>query len=267
MNTILVQLTDTHVCQRGAVLYGRIDTGAMLHSAVTSVLELKQKPDAVVVTGDLVDVASPAEYAQVEKLLAPLDMPVYLMPGNHDERDQMRKGFPSHVYLGTGEFIQYTVKIGNLRLITLDTLVPGQPHGELCDTRMAWLAQQLEACRDETVILAMHHPPFQTLIGHMDNMGLIRGGPELEKLISSYPNVARIICGHLHRAIDVRFGGTIASTSPSTAHQVAPDFAADAPAMWNFEPAGFRIHVCTDAGQVVTHLVHSGEYPGPYPFE
>ncbi len=267
MNTFLVQLTDPHVCEPDSILYGRIDTAAMLRSAVTSVCELRQAPDAVVITGDLVNLGLAAEYAQVARLLAPLSMPVYLMPGNHDERGQLRKSFPHHAYLGVEGYIQYTAKIGNLRLITLDTVVPGQPYGELCDTRMQWLAEQLELCRDETVILAMHHPPFRTLIGHMDAMGLRQGGPELEKLVSSYPNVARIICGHLHRAIDVRFGGTIASTAPSTAHQIAPDFAIDAPAMWNFEPPGFRVHVGTEAGQVVTHLVNSGEYPGPYPFE
>ena len=69
----------------------------------------------------------------------------------------------------------------------------------------------------------MHHPPFTTLIGHMDKIGLMSGIERLSAIVSRHPNVERIICGHLHRAIDVRFAGTIASTCPGPAHQVTLD--------------------------------------------
>ena len=90
------------------------------------------------------------------------------------------------------------------------------------------------------VVVAMHHPPFQTLIGHMDAVGLLEGATELEALIAQHPNVERVICGHSRRAIQVRFGGTIAGTVPSPAgqvcldlaHGVCPDLAHDAASMW-----------------------------------
>jgi hypothetical protein len=83
-----------------------------------------------------------------------------------------------------------------------------------------WLSQTLEACRDEPVVIAMHHPPFPTLIGHMDAIGLLEGADAMRAIVARHPNVERVICGHLHRAIEVRFGGTIASTCPAPAHQV-----------------------------------------------
>ena len=261
----LVQLTDPHIREPGRLAYGRIDTAPYLQRAVGSVLRLRQRPDAVVITGDLSDFGRAAEYAHLAELLAPLTMPVYLMPGNHDDRHEMRRSFPGHGYLGSEGFVQYSVKIGAIRLLTLDTVVPGQSHGTLCAERLGWLEAQLETTGDEPVVVAMHHPPFRTLIGHMDAIGLREGGPELEALVARHPNIERIICGHIHRAIDVRFGGTIASTSPAPGHQVALDLRPDAPSAWMLEPPGFRVHAW-DGERLLTHTAPSGDFEGPYPF-
>lgn len=115
-------------------------------------------------------------------------------------------------------------------------------------------------------MVAMHHPPFHTLIGHMDAIGLQEGAQALEALIARHPNVERIICGHLHRAIDVRFGGSIASTAPAPAHQVCLDLAPDAASTWTLEPPMFRVHAWQGQGRVVTHLAAIGEFDGPYLF-
>jgi 3',5'-cyclic-AMP phosphodiesterase len=266
MMTLLAQLTDLHIRERGRLAYGRIDTAPYLRQAVDSVLRLKQRPDAVVVTGDLTDFGRPAEYEHLAQLLAPLAMPVYLLPGNHDDRDQLRRSFPGHDYLGDGEFVQYAVDVGGLRLIALDTVEAGQSHGGLCEARLNWLEAQLQLSSHRPVVIAMHHPPFETLIGHMDEIGLLNGAAELEAIVARHPNVERVICGHLHRAIDVRFGGTIASTAPAPAHQVALDLDPRAPSCWMLEPPAFRLCALDTAGRVVSHLAASGRFEGPYPF-
>lgn len=265
MTTLIAQLSDLHIREPGRLAYGRINTAPYLATAVASILRLKQAPDAVVITGDLTDFGRPAEYRHLAELLAPLPMPVYLLPGNHDERQQLRAAFPDHDYLGREGFVQYSVKIGAVRLLTLDTVAPMQSHGVLCEERLAWLETQLDAHREEPVIVAMHHPPFQTLIGHMDKIGLLEGAQALESLVARYPNVERIICGHLHRAIDVRFGGTIASTAPAPGHQVTLDLASDAPSAWTLDPPGFHIHAWSGS-RLVTHLAFSGDFDGPHPF-
>ena len=270
-STFLVQLTDLHIREPGRLAYGRIDTAPYLERAIQSVLRLPQRPEAVVITGDLSDFGRAAEYEHLARLLEPLTMPIYLMPGNHDDRDQLRRSFPGHAYLaqgvGTAGFVQYSVRVGALRLLTLDTCVPGESHGALCDERLAWLEQQLDASRGEPVVIAMHHPPFQTLIGHMDEIGLLQGAEALEALVARHGNVERVICGHLHRAIDVRFGGTIASTSPAPAHQVCLDLSASAPSAWTLEPPGFRVHAWSAQNRrLVTHLAASGTFEGPFPF-
>ena len=268
----LVQISDTHIREIGRLAYNKVDTAAGLQVTIESVLSLRQPPDAVVVTGDLSDFGRPAEYARLRELLAPLTMPLYLMPGNHDDRDRLREAFRDHPWLAStirttdgAAPIQYAVRVGPLHLLTLDTVAPGQSHGELCDARLDWLEAELAECAGAPVILAMHHPPFTTLIGHMDKIGLMSGVERLARIVSRHPNVERIICGHLHRAIDVRFAGTIASTCPGPAHQVTLDLDPEGASTFMMEPPGFRVHAWTTGAGVVTHLAASGRFDGPYP--
>jgi 3',5'-cyclic AMP phosphodiesterase CpdA len=262
-----VQISDTHIREPGRLAYNRLDTAPYLSQAVESVGQLPQQPLAVVMTGDLTDFGRESEYAHLRSLLSPFAGQIYLMPGNHDDRQQLRKSFPEHEYLGLEGFIQYTVKIGPLRLIALDTVVPGQSHGGLCAERLTWLEEALAKYADEPVVIAMHHPPFQTLIGHMDKIGLLEGAGQLEAIVKRYSNIERIICGHLHRAIEVRFGGTIASTTPSPAHQVCLDLDPAAEPAWSLEPPGYRVHAWDDtSGRLVTHTICTGHFEGPYPF-
>lgn len=267
MPTLLAQLTDPHILAAGRTAFGgRVDTGACLTEAVRSVLALPQQPDAVLLTGDLVDSGSAAEYAHLSALLDPLPMPLYLLPGNHDHRDALRRAFPAHGYLPADGFAQYTVRVGGLRLIVLDTSEPGRSDGRLCEARLAWLEARLAESGNDPVVIAMHHPPFATGIAGMDRIGLTEGGDALERIVARRPNVERIICGHLHRTIVRRFGNTIASTAPSTAHQIVADFDPAAAARWSLEPPGFQLHRLDETGALVTHVVPTGRFDGPYPF-
>ena len=266
MSTLFVQLTDLHIREPGRLAYGRLYTAPYLREAVQTIGQLRQQPHAVVLTGDLTDFGRPAEYAHLRELLAPLTMPYYLLPGNHDDVTHMRAAFPEHGYLGEAGFVQYKIELGPICLITLDTTVAQASHGALCATRLAWLKKALDDAADRPVVIAMHHPPFKTLIGHMDKIGLLEGAPELERLVARYSNIERVICGHLHRAIDVRFGSTIASTSPAPAHQVALDLDPEAASQWTLEPGGFKVHAWDHERGLVTHQMPCGTYAGPYPF-
>ena len=270
MTTLLLQLSDLHIREPGRLAYGRIETANYLRQAVATIARLPQQPDAVVITGDLTDFGRAAEYDHLRELLAPLDMPVYLMPGNYDDRDQLRSSFPDHGYLGRSGFVQYSVAIGSgagqLQLIALDTVVPGASEGSLCAERLHWLSRQLDMHLGRPVVIALHHPPFPTLIGHMDAIGLLTGAAELEALVARHPNVERVLCGHVHRSIQVRFGGTLALAVSSPAHQVCLDLAVDAASAWTLEPPGFGLHALAPGGRLVSHTVPCGEYPGPFAF-
>ena len=269
MNTLInfVQITDTHIRKPGQLAYGKIDTSVYLQTTIASILALRQQPQAVIITGDLTDFGHVEEYLHLRELLQPLTMPVYLMAGNHDHREHLREAFPDHDYLGQQGFLQYHQMVGPLHLLALDTSKPGCSDGALCKERLNWLAGQLDRLQGEPVVVAMHHPPFRTLIGHMDEIGLTEGADELDALLRRHPNVERVICGHLHRAIEVRFGGTLASISPAPAHQVTLNLDPEAESNWMLEPPAFRVHAWDAANQcLVTHLSPAGKFDGPYPF-
>lgn len=263
----LVQISDLHIRKPGQLAYGRLDTSVYLKTTVESVLRLRQRPSAIVVTGDLTDFGRPEEYQSLRELLSPLDIPTYLLPGNHDDRDQLRASFADHAYMGSEGFIQYRVDLGPVTLLALDTSQPGRSDGALCAQRLEWLENELAALAGKPTVIAMHHPPFRTLIGHMDEIGLSSGAQELEAIVRRHPNVERILCGHLHRPIDVRFGGSIASTCPGPAHQVTLNLDPQAASDWVLEPPGFRVLAWDQqAGRVVSHMAAAGHHEGPFPF-
>jgi 3',5'-cyclic-AMP phosphodiesterase len=263
---VVAQISDLHVKQAGRLSYRVVDTGAMTRACVDALLALKQRPDIVVATGDLTDFGRPEEYAALRELLAPLCMPLYLLPGNHDDRDGLRRAFPEHLYLRQSpDFVQYAIEEHPLRLVAIDTLIPGEAGGELCSERLAWLDAMLVAQPVMPTLVLMHHPPFATLIGHMDQIGL-KGCEGLAQVIGRHAQVERILCGHLHRPIQARFAGTIASTAPSPAHQVALDLVRDAPSQFVMEPPAFQLHVFVAGAGVVSHTAYIGRFQGPYPF-
>jgi Icc protein len=172
---LLAQISDLHIKRPGVLAYRRVDTGAYLARCVAALNALEPRPDAVIMTGDLVDQGDPAQYEHLKTLLAPLAIPYFLLVGNHDERHALRAAFPERAELQSqsgGEFVQYAVDVGPLRVIALDSLVPGQSGGTLCETRLAWLAAQLDATHGKPTVVALHHPPFVCGIGHMDDMRL-----------------------------------------------------------------------------------------------
>ncbi|MGG1944105.1 phosphodiesterase [Trinickia sp. NRRL B-1857] len=265
---LLAQISDLHIKRPGALAYRRVDTAAYLERCVARLIALEPKPDALVITGDLVDLGTLVEYEALKKLLAPLTMPVYLLVGNHDERQALRAVFADHAYLHTGgEFVHYAVDVGPLRLIALDSQMPRQGGGHLCETRLAWLDAQLAASQGKPVVLALHHPPFVSGIGHMDRQRLDPASAEqLAAIVSRYPNVERVICGHVHRPIFTRFAGTIAAAVPAPAHQVALDLRKDAPSAFRLEPPAFALHQYAPETGVVTHHAYVDEGEGPFPF-
>lgn len=221
---VIAQITDFHVGLPGSRADARYRTAEHLAQAVAHLNALEPRPDVVLATGDLVDDGAPDEYVRLKALLAPLAMPVFPIPGNHDDREAMRAAFPDR--LPAEGFLHYAVEDYPVRLIALDTNVPREGGGMFCEARAAWLAEKLAEQPERPTVLFMHHPPFRTGMEAMDRMGL-DGAERLERTVAPYENVERILCGHLHRPILRRFAGTVAGACPGTAHQLALDLVSE----------------------------------------
>jgi 3',5'-cyclic-AMP phosphodiesterase len=256
---LIAQITDTHIKPDGDLAYRRVDTASALARAIDHMLHLETRPDVVLATGDLVDAGMEMEYARLRQLLAPLPMPVYLIPGNHDDRAAMRRVFADHAYLPREGFMQYVVDEGPVRLIALDTLLPGSGGGLMDAERIAWLDARLAVAPTRPTVIFMHHPPFKTGIAYMDTIGL-EGADALAAVVRRYPNVERVVCGHLHRSIQSRWAGTVASTAPSTAHQLYLDVRQEATLGWTLEPPGYALHLWREDVGLVSHVATVGDF-------
>jgi 3',5'-cyclic AMP phosphodiesterase CpdA len=260
---LIAHITDTHITLPGMLLMGVVDTASALERAVAALNLLDPAPDVTVLTGDLVETGAPEEYAHLRALLAPLRMPLFAIPGNHDAREPLREEFIGDGYLPREGFLNYVVEDYPPRIVALDTLVPGEGGGALCLDRLRWIDRTLAEAPDRATLVLMHHPPFATGIRRMDLAGL-NGSAAFAEIIRGHPRVERILCGHLHRSIETRFAGTVAGTAPSTAHQIVLDLRCGARLSFAFEPPGYQLHYWREGIGLVTHTAAIGDWPGPY---
>lgn len=250
---LIAQISDLHVSTPETTNERVLRTREHLERAVAHLNGLSPRPDVVVATGDLVERGAPEEYVRLRAILDRLEMPLLVIPGNHDGRDTLRAAFPDHPWSDDG-FLHYTVDRWPVRLIGLDTLVPGAPGGRMCEARLAWLDARLREAPDRPTVLFMHHPPFVVGIPAMDAMGL-DGREAFVAVVARHPQVERVLCGHVHRAITRRLAGTVVSVCPSTAHQIHLGLDPDPRLAVVMEPPACALHLWLGAeGGLVSHL-------------
>jgi len=275
---LIAQISDFHLKPEGVLAYAVADTASPLKRAIEHINHLNPVPGLVLITGDLVDEGAPESYTFLRQLLASLKPPFIMIPGNHDHKEGLRKAFPEHDYLHRGieeggeSYICFILEDFPLRLIGLDTVTPGEHGGGLGPKRRAWLQKALSARPDIPTVIFMHHPPFASGIGHMDKE-VFCGWEEFQSLVSQHPQVERVLCGHLHRPIFRRFGGTVISSCPAIGMQLSLDLREEAPPTFIVEPPSVMLHLWTGLWGEKTLLTHTsiiadhpGQYGGPHPF-
>jgi 3',5'-cyclic AMP phosphodiesterase CpdA len=251
---LVAQVSDLHMMAPGVRGLAGYDPAAALAAVLARVATLVPRPELVLLTGDLTEHGDPAEYAALRTLLAGCDLPMVAIPGNHDRRDAFAAGLAgTGVEIGTLPFLHLVVEAVGLRLIALDTLAKaGDDVGEMCGTRLDWLASRLAEAPDQPTMIFMHHPPFAIGIDFMDEIACA-DGTAMEAIVARHPQVRRVACGHVHRPVMLDWGGTVAGTCPSVAPAVALDLAPNAPPRMVPYPPGFQLHRWTGAGEIVTH--------------
>lgn len=264
---LIAQLTDLHVRPVGKAANRVVETNMFTERALRAVAAFVPRPDVVLITGDLTECGLDAEYANLAQMLrVHLPMPVFVIPGNHDRRGVLREGL-RHLpgVVADPHYVQYAIEDYPVRLVMLDTLVPGAGYGELTAEGLAFLEQTLAAEPAKPTLIGMHHPPFTCGIAHMDRINL-RNAAAFAELIARHPQVERIVCGHVHRPAVTRVAHAIASIAPSVAHQVELSFDAHDPGSFLFEPPAFELHRWSKNEGFVSHIAYVERFPGPYPF-
>lgn len=262
---LIAQLSDLHICDDGALYKGVVSTNDMAAAAVSHVNSLSPQPDLVLLTGDVVEDGLASQYKVARRILAGLNAPLILIPGNHDDRDRLRTGFPEHRYMPPAGPINYVYDELSIRVIALDVTVPDAHHGQLEESSLSWLNDTLAQAPYKPTILLMHQPPFSCSVPYLDKYMCMQ--PErLARVITSYSNIERILCGHVHRGMQKLWCGTLVTTSPSTGTQIALALREDAQPNSYLEPAACLLHHWNEDGGLVTHTSYIGAYPGPFSF-
>lgn len=249
---LIAQITDCHLVEAGELLWGLVDTAGMLAAAVDHINAMSPRPDLVVCTGDLVNEGRAAQYDNAAAVLARLDVPLVMVPGNHDDRTELRAHFARLPAGGPDDRLDHVVDDLPVRVVALDTTVPGQGGGRITAEQMAWLDGVLRTEPERPTIVFQHHPPFTTGIAWMDTQQL-DDRHLLAEVLGRHPQVLLVAAGHLHRSITARVGGTVAMCVPSTGSQLA--LALDGTAYgYVDEPPMVTLHRWTPDGGLVTHM-------------
>ena len=215
----LLHISDTHLRAEGGRLFGVVDGAATLTRAITTVEEAGIGVDAIVFTGDLADLGEQHAYTTLRAIVDPfaarLDARVVWVMGNHDDRSMFRAGLLDDPSVDGGP-VDRVDDLDGLRVITLDTTVPGYHHGELSAEQLEWLAEVLSAPAPLGTIIAMHHPPIPSVLPLAASVAL-RDQRQLAPVLRG-SDVRAIIAGHLHYSTFATFAGIPVSVASSTCY-------------------------------------------------
>ncbi|WP_094770205.1 phosphodiesterase [Microbacterium gorillae] len=249
---VILHLSDTHLLGGGRRLGDHFDVVRNLTAAIARIRTLDPRPDAIVVTGDLTDLGEPEAYVTLRELLTPLaaDLGSELVwvAGNHDERPALRE----HLLGGspTQDPVTRVVDLNGLRLIALDSSVPGWHHGDIDAAQLDWLREQLAEPAPLGTLLALHHPPLPSHIPFFDILEL-QHQDELAAVLRG-SDVRAILAGHLHYATFGTFAGIPVSVAAATCYTM--DLARPTEEI-NGMDAGQSFHLVHVWDDTITHAV------------
>jgi 3',5'-cyclic-AMP phosphodiesterase len=217
---VLLHLSDTHLRAQGALLYDSVDSEAYLARALSAIEQSGVRPDAIVFTGDLADHGEAAAYDRIRELVEPLaarlDTRVVWVMGNHDDRAAFRGHLSPDDAAEATAPVDRVDELDGLRVITLDTTVPGSHHGELSSAQLRWLADELATPAPLGTILALHHPPVPSVLDLAASVEL-RDQHRLADVLRG-SDVRAIIAGHLHYSTFATFAGIPVSVASATCY-------------------------------------------------
>lgn len=222
---VIAHLSDPHLLAHGVRQYGAVDTEAGLAAALARLRRLDPPPQALVFTGDLADLAEPAAYDRLRKVVEPvageLGAEVVWVMGNHDDRaafsEILHAQPPAHPQ-ATQDRVHV---VDGLRVVSLDTTVPGYHHGEVTPEQLTWLAGVLATPAPHGTVLALHHPPIP--------VPMLRGAEVIEladqhalEAVVRGSDVRLVIGGHFHLTSWSTFAGVPVSVASATCYTSDP---------------------------------------------
>lgn len=253
---LIAQISDLHIGDPGEVLYGAVPVSENLKRTIEFINALDPQPKLTLVTGDIISTGLLSQAREAARLLSALEMPWYIIPGNHDDRSALRDAFTAKVCPAQDdEFIHYSFVDSGFRFIALDTSGPGVPGGAFCQKRADWLEGQLASNPQQPTVLFMHHPPVKFGILETDEDGFA-GVDLLGDIVGRYPAVKNLLCGHTHLALFAQWHGASVGTAPAVSGMhLALDLTMTKPSSFYLDDPAFFLHKWTPNNDMLTYMI------------
>ncbi len=254
MSTLrITQITDIHLMAKSNARLHGVDTAVSLRKVLDAVVDLSPLPEIIIATGDLAEDGSIATYRRFRDLLASIDIPLYVLAGNHDGIGEMHDTL-------VGETIKFVdmARVGEWIFLFVNTQVPGESYGHISPDEMSLLKANLELAGETPVVVSLHHTPMP--VCQQTNCQL-QNVNEFNQLLEGFPCVKAVIAGHTHIEAEKVIAGHIQFTTPSTFAQFAHDVEldSDADGYWmthtmDGSKHGFRVLDLMSDGQVSSQV-------------
>ena len=264
---LIAHISDCHITGFEKKAYGIVPTAENLARCVRHINQLTPSPDFVLVTGDITFDGKLEETKHASSLLEKLHVPYYIIPGNHDNRSSLLSVFEcNRCPVTDSSSIDYVFEEQNLRCIAMDSSTPNAAGGELLDSQISWLGQQLNRVPLKDSIIFMHHPPAKFGVRETDNDGFV-GAEKLGDLVSQHNNIKAIFCGHIHLTAHLPWNNTVISTAPSMGLQLVLDLTLTRHSEFTIEAPGYLLHYLNSKNNFISHAIIVKDVDGPYRFK
>lgn len=260
----IIQLTDLHIVKSGFA-FREADSAQNLTQTIDYILRYDLRPDATVITGDVTNDGAIESYRTVQKELSRLQCPCYILPGNHDNRENLKRVFGEFGCVDAPADLNDAnlLETKEASLLFLDSTIPGKSYGGISQASLTWLKNHLPD-KQRTTLVFLHHAPFKTGYTLMDEPFV--GESELLEMLRDRENTI-VCCGHIHTGIVVRYAGTLCVACPPVSMMMSPDFSPAEGDTFYTGPASFAIHEITER-QIRSYFctVPGHENKGPFRF-
>ncbi|HIF51239.1 MAG TPA: 3',5'-cyclic-AMP phosphodiesterase [Thiotrichaceae bacterium] len=243
----IIQITDTHIIDDDAPLFSGFDTSVSLLQVIDNIRENESDADLILLTGDLIHEATKTSYHKLSEHLSTLSIPVFCLPGNHDDPEILNEIMTMNGY-GLGKVI----KAGQWLIILLDTCVKGEHRGELSNSELEFLETTLASHANTHCLIALHHHPVPINSPWMDAMSLTNT-KELLSIIDKFDHVRALVWGHIHQEFELLRNNVRLLGTPSTCLQFKPE--SDVYAVDDKPPAYRKLELLED-GNIKTEVVY-----------
>lgn len=244
----IAQITDTHLFADETAVSNGFQTARSLQAVLEQVAALSPRPDLLLLTGDLSQDETLGSYRQLQAQIAPLGIPAYWIPGNHDQYPALMQQALCVPPFSTQKCFQQ----GGWNVVLLSSMVPNLVYGELSLDTLTWLEQQLQRAASLPTLVALHHPPLAIASAWMDTIGL-QNRDALFAVLDRHPQVKLVIFGHIHQEFDEWRGAVRYLGTPSTCVQFVPK--GDRFAIDGDRKPGFRLITLHRDGSYETQVV------------